>query len=150
VSRAVGDAVERFRAMIAPDEMRFSSSIETRVPVRHDASALNAVVLNLLTNAYKYTGKDKRIALRARDENGGVAIEVRDNGVGLSPAEVKSIFQPFYRARRQGEGDTGGVGLGLAIARYLVERHGGTITVESEKSKGSAFTIRLPAASDVP
>lgn len=149
VSPAVRGAVERFRTMVAPDELEFSSLIDTALPVRHDASALNTVVLNLLTNAYKYTGKDKRISVNVRDEDRNVMIEVCDNGTGLTPDEVKRVFQPFYRAAKQGGGDASGVGLGLAIVQYLVDRHRGTITVRSDKGKGSTFAIRLPAASDV-
>ncbi len=83
-----------------------------------------------------------------RDEDDRVVIEVRDNGIGLAPAEAKRVFQPFYRVRDAKRGATGGVGLGLAIARYLVTRHGGTIDVQSEKGQGSTFTIRLPAAQE--
>jgi len=143
VSQAVGAAVERFQALVTPDELELSVSIESRLPVRHDGSAINAVVLNLLTNAYKYTGEDKCIDVSVRDGDNDVTIEVQDNGIGLSPAQVKRVFQPFYRAERQNGG--GGVGLGLAIARYLVGRHKGSLSVESEEGSGSTFYIRLPA-----
>lgn len=146
VGRAVGEAVERFRRMVVPDELDLSSSIDSRLRVRHDAGALSAIVLNLLTNAYKYSRKKKRIAVSVRDEESGVKIEVQDNGIGLTSAEAKHIFQPFYRAERRDAGDPSGVGLGLAIAWHLVSRHGGAITVCSEKEQGSTFTIRLPAA----
>ena len=145
VAQAVGEAVERFRTMVPPGEVELECSVETRHRVRHDARALNAVVLNLLTNAYKYTGEEKKLRVLARDGNGHVTIEVQDNGIGLTPAEVKRIFQPFYRAEKHADGDTSGVGLGLAIAQYLVNRHGGTITVASEQGQGSTFTVSLPA-----
>ena len=145
VGQAVSDAIERFRSMVAPEDFVLSSSMDTRLCVSHDAGALSAVVLNLLTNAYKYTGKEKRIGISARDEEGSVVIEVQDNGVGLPLAEVKNIFQPFYRAERQNGSAASGVGLGLAIARHLVTLHKGSVTVRSEEGKGSIFTIRLPA-----
>ncbi|MBM4144466.1 MAG: HAMP domain-containing histidine kinase [Lentisphaerae bacterium] len=147
-ARAVLDAAERFRSMVGPDEMTFSASVDSVLDVRHDASALTAVVLNLLTNAYKYTRGDKRIDLRVRDEERGVVIEVQDNGIGMTEAEQKRVFQPFYRAERKGY-DASGVGLGLAIARYIVRRHHGTIAVRSTAGEGSTFTIRLPSASEV-
>jgi two-component system phosphate regulon sensor histidine kinase PhoR len=148
VSQAVGDAVERFRAMVAPDGLEFSSSIETRRFVRHDARALSSVVLNLLINAYKYTRSEKQIRVAVRDMNDHVAIEVSDNGIGMTDADMKRIFEPFYRARGQDGGEKSGVGLGLAIARHLVNRHGGTIGVSSKMGKGSTFTIQLPAIAE--
>jgi len=145
VSQAVNDAIDRFRTMISPDEMVLSSSIDSRLSVRHDVNAMNAVILNLLTNAYKYTGKVKQVSVRVRDEGGDVVIDVEDNGIGLTISEAKHVFEAFYRAERQDGGDTGGTGLGLAIVRHLVNRHGGSIVVSSEKGRGSTFTLRMPA-----
>jgi len=143
VTRAVNDAVERFRSMVVPDELTLSCTPDSRLSVRHDPRALNAIVLNLLTNAYKYTGDDKHIDVGVRDEGDRVLIDVRDNGIGLTPAEIKRVFQPFYRAETPS--GTSGAGLGLAIAQYLVNRHKGTISASSEKGKGATFTISLPA-----
>jgi signal transduction histidine kinase len=148
VSQAVNDAVERFRAMVAPDALELSSSIETRRFVRHDARALSSVVLNLLINAYKYTRTEKQIRVAVRDVNDHVAIEVSDNGIGMTDADMKRIFEPFYRARGEDGGKRSGVGLGLAIVRHLVHRHGGTIGVSSKVGKGATFTIQLPAVAE--
>ena len=143
LTEAVSGAVERFSGMIDEGEMDLQSDISLEHEVLHDPKAINIVVMNLLTNAYKYTGKDKKVRVSAREEGGSSVIEVADNGVGMTAAEVHRAFQPYYR----GGGDsneTGGLGLGLAIARYLVERHQGTITCTSEKGKGSVFRITLP------
>ncbi len=150
VTAAVSQAVERFRSMSAPDELTLQVAIKSDLPVEHDERALNAVVLNLLTNAAKYTGADKQIWVGVRDDAAAVVIEVEDNGMGLTAAEARHVFQPFYRARHPDGSDAGGVGLGLAIARHLVERHGGTLSVTSEKGRGSVFTVRLPAAAGGP
>lgn len=146
VSEAIHDAIDRFESMVPPDELTLSSSIETCLCVEHDVKALNAVVLNLLTNAYKYTGKHKQISVSVQDRGDHVIIGVKDNGIGLTAPEAKRIFQPFYRAKKKDEGETGGVGLGLAIARHLVDQHKGSISVSSQKDEGSSFTISLPAA----
>jgi len=143
---AVGDAAERFQTMVGPDEMAFSCSVGSERAVRHDARAIATVVLNLLTNAYKYSGREKRIELRVREEERHVAIDVQDNGIGLTDAERKRIFEAFYRAEDPGADGASGVGLGLAIAEYIVRRHHGSIDVRSAKGAGSTFTIRLPAA----
>jgi len=115
-------------------------------PVAVDRDAMAQAVLNLLHNAVKYTGTDKRIRLRGRrGGNGNVAIEVADNGVGIRPHERKRIFERFYRADDLLSRHTEGTGLGLAIAKRIVEAHGGHIEVESQLGKGSTFRIELPA-----
>jgi len=146
VGRAVDEAVARFRRLVEMDESSFSYVSGSHLPVCHDARALNCAVLNLLTNACKYTGDEKRIRLTVRDVgNDGVMISVGDNGIGLSRRDAVRIFQPFYRVDARDGRQTSGVGLGLPVSRHLVERLGGTLTVESEPGSGSIFTIRLPA-----
>ncbi|MBM4149812.1 MAG: HAMP domain-containing histidine kinase [Lentisphaerae bacterium] len=145
VEGAVCEALDRFRAMVPPDDMDLCSSINTGLEVLHDRRAISSAVLNLLTNAHKYTPGEKRIEVTAGDTENGVVIQVRDNGVGMSPHEAKRIFQPFYRAEASGNRTAGGIGLGLAIARHTVALHGGEISVSSEKGKGSVFTITLPS-----
>ncbi len=150
VAAAVQSAIDRFNAMVPPDELTLSTAMDSRLCVRHDAQALNAVVLNLLMNAYKYTGTQKKIGVRVRDEEDRVIIEVEDNGIGLSAADAQRIFQPFYRAARNGKEETGGIGLGLAIARQLVGQHSGSLSVSSRPGEGSTFTISLPVAERMP
>lgn len=148
VGAVIEGAAQRFRTLVVPDEMQFSCSVDSTLPVRHDPDALHAVVLNLLINAYKYTGVEKSIQLRVYDGEGEVILEVEDNGVGLSPVEARRIFQPFYRVGRRADRQTAGVGLGLSIAQYLVRQHKGRIDVRSEKGKGCTFVIHLPMAKE--
>ena len=136
--------------MVAADEMVFSCSMDSLLCVQHDVKALNAIVLNLLINAYKYTGQEKQISVEVRDEDDQVLIGVKDNGIGLTDVEAKRIFQPFFRVDRRDKEEKGGAGLGLAIARHLVNRQGGTITVSSKKGEGSLFTVRLPSRRENP
>ena len=145
VTDAVHGAIDRFNSMVAPDKMTLSVSMETQLCVRHDAKALNAVVLNLLMNAYKYTGTQKQIHVSVKDRDNHVIIEVEDNGIGLTAADARRIFQPFYRAAPGDKRETGGIGLGLAIAWHLIEQHRGSLSVSSQPGKGSTFTITLPA-----
>jgi len=146
VREPIGDVVrqsaERFERMIEQGEVDFTVEVETSAPVDHDRRSIVSVILNLLVNAYKFTGERKRIALRARDEGDEVVIEVEDNGVGVPARELGRIFDPFHRV------DTGapGAGLGLTIVRREVRAHGGKIFVDSEEGKGSTFSLRLPAA----
>ena len=115
-------------------------------PVNVDRDAMAQVVLNLLHNAVKYTGEDKRIRVRARRAGRNVAIEVEDNGPGVRPHERKRIFERFYRADDLLSRQTVGTGLGLAIAKKIVELHGGRIELDSRVGQGSTFRVLLPAA----
>jgi two-component system, OmpR family, phosphate regulon sensor histidine kinase PhoR len=115
-------------------------------PIVGDRDALAGAVLNLLQNAVKYTGNDKRIAVRARAEGRMVAIDVEDNGIGISPRDRKRIFERFYRVDNLLTRRTGGSGLGLAIAKRIVEAHDGKVSVRSEPGKGSCFTLHLPVS----
>ena len=111
--------------------------------VEVDREAMAGALLNLLQNAYKYSGGEKRIELRADARNGGVDIEVEDNGVGIAKRDRKRVFDRFYRVDNLLTRQTEGSGLGLSISRRIVEAHGGRITVRSELGKGSTFTIHL-------
>ena len=124
----------------------YETHIEADLPkVSLDRDAMAQVVLNLLHNAVKFTGPDKQIRLRARRRDGGVAIEVEDNGIGVREKDRKRIFERFYRSDDLLSRRTEGTGLGLAIAKRLVEAHGGRIDVEARTGSGSVFRVQLPA-----
>jgi two-component system phosphate regulon sensor histidine kinase PhoR len=115
-------------------------------PVRVDRDAMAQVVLNLLHNAVKFTGSDKRIKLRARRAGKAVAIEVEDNGPGIRQQDRKRIFERFFRADDMLARKTEGTGLGLAICKKIVEAHGGRIELDSHVGQGSTFRVLLPSA----
>lgn len=109
-----------------------------------DRVLLRRVITNLLDNAAKYSDADRPIALRARAEPGAVRIEVEDEGLGIDAEDLERVFAPFFRSDRSRDRATGGVGLGLALARRVVEAHGGAIRAESAPGRGStlSFTVR--------
>ena len=113
-----------------------------------DREAIRKVLINLLTNAYKYTSKVKEINVVVREEEDQVVVEVSDNGIGISQKDKSRIFQPFYRSGEEHREGASGAGLGLAIARKLVELHKGKITVESEIGKGSGGDFATAVYSD--
>jgi two-component system phosphate regulon sensor histidine kinase PhoR len=115
-------------------------------PVLADREALTEALLDLLANAVKYTGPDKRIAVKAWRSGPTVFLAVADNGPGIPTREQKRIFEKFYRSSDALRRSIEGTGLGLAMAKHVVSRHGGHIEVESEVGKGSTFTISLPVA----
>ncbi|HLH01897.1 MAG TPA: HAMP domain-containing sensor histidine kinase [Bryobacteraceae bacterium] len=141
------ECVERARALhkLTPDALRCETG--TRVTVMGDEDELRAAVSNLIENAVKYSGTEKKIAAGIECIKGRyAAVSVRDEGIGIPKAELKRIFRRFYRvpgaaARRSG------TGLGLFIVRSVAKRHGGRAWAESEgPGRGSRFVIELPAA----
>jgi two-component system phosphate regulon sensor histidine kinase PhoR len=142
----VDEVASRFARMLPPGEVEFTTQVSTSLPVRHDRSAISSILLNLLTNAYKYTGSPKRISMCVEDGEGEVVLSVRDNGIGIPEREHKRIFQPFHRVDSELAGRAGGAGLGLAIAGVLVRGHHGSIVVDSEVGRGSTFKVSLPVA----
>ena len=120
--------------------------IEPAAPatVRGDAAALRRAIGNLVENAVKYTPRGGKVELGLTVEDGAAVVSVADTGIGVEPADAERIFEPFVRLDAARSRDTGGAGLGLAIARSVVVAHGGTLTVESRAGSGSRFTIRLP------
>ena len=101
-------------------------------------------LVNLLSNAYKYTGDDKEITVRAAADARSVRIRVIDNGVGIPQREHRRIFEKFYRVDDRLSREVEGSGLGLPIVRHVAVAHGGRIEVESKRGIGSMFTIVLP------
>lgn len=147
VSDLVDTAVKAFHAQRLDGTFSLIVEVTDALPkVKADREALSASLLNLLQNAYKYTGDDKQLRLRARPEKGGVAIDVVDNGMGISAPERRKIFDRFYRVDNLLTRRNEGSGLGLSIARRIVEAHGGKVTLVSHPGVGSTFTVHLPQA----
>ena len=116
--------------------------------LRADSARLQQVFWNLLRNAIKFTPAGGCVTIRSRDETDGrLRIQVSDTGIGIRPDDLKTIFQPFEQAGRENDHRFGGLGLGLAIARAIVDLHGGEITAQSAgPGKGATFVIELPGA----
>jgi signal transduction histidine kinase len=115
-------------------------------PVLADSGAMVTALVNLLDNAWKYSGEEKQIALTAGAANGGVTFAVQDNGIGLPAGESSRIFKRFYQVDPHLSRVGSGCGLGLSIVQFIVTAHRGGVKVESRPGAGSTFTITLPAA----
>ena len=109
-----------------------------------DKSALVTAVINLLDNAYKYTGDQKRVKLHVFASENNVCFQVEDNGIGIAAGKLKKIFNRFYQVDQTLARSAEGCGLGLSIVKFIVEGHGGSVSVQSKPGKGSAFTIKIP------
>ena len=114
------------------------------VDVRADEAMLKQAVRILTDNARKYSDPHTRITFRTYMQDGRACVEVQDNGRGISPADAPRIFDRFYRADGARGSDIGGSGLGLSIAKWIVQRHGGYFQVRSYEGVGTRVTILLP------
>ena len=134
----------------APEDVVFSIDAPGELLVAGDAERIHQVVTNLVENAVRYSPRPGRVALRATGADGAVVLEVDDEGPGIADGERERVFERFYRGdgrERAAEGaDRGGAGLGLAIARWIVELHGGTIRAERRDPQGSHLVVTLPRA----
>lgn len=125
--------------------IEISASIEPALPaVKADRHRLHEILVNLLDNAVKFSNKGGKICLKVYKEAPGVIVEVMDNGPGIAREELPHIFERFYKADKSRKRTNKGSGLGLSIARQLVELHGGSINVESSPGQGSTFRVILP------
>jgi len=114
------------------------------LPLVGDENALRRVVDILLDNALKYTPAPGKVTLSAEQQPSRVVVTVEDTGIGIAPEDQARIFERFYRVDKARSRELGGAGLGLAIAQWIVQLHGGSITVKSELGKGSLFEIEFP------
>lgn len=142
VQAAVGTVRERFEAAGFRLELETAPALPT---ITADKDALVTVLLNLLDNAFKYSDKDKRIAVRANASDKEVCFEVEDHGIGLSRRDLRKVWDRFYQVDQSLSRRVGGCGLGLSIVKFIVEAHGGRVDVESQPGKGSTFRVRIPA-----
>ena len=115
-------------------------------PVQGDERWLRHILINLLDNAVRYTPPGGTVTVCIEEVGNKVVIAVKDTGPGIAPEHLPHLFERFYRVESARDRESGGVGLGLAIAKEIAEAHGGTIRVESEVGKGTVFTVTLPAA----
>lgn len=130
--------------LIESKNLNISVDLPESIPlVEGDGKKLEQVVRNLVTNAAKFTQEGGKIALRAKKQDRELLIEVQDNGIGISLEQQGRLFKPYSRLNADRQRHPG-LGLGLALAKQIVELHSGRIWVESEPGKGSTFTFSLP------
>jgi signal transduction histidine kinase len=111
-----------------------------------DQKMIDTVLRNLISNAVKFTPSGGIIETEARMEQDAVEVCIQDNGVGMTPEEVEKIFDIGIKMKKSGTANEKGTGLGLTLAKEFIEKNNGTISVKSNKGKGSKFIIRLPKA----
>jgi signal transduction histidine kinase len=136
IGAVAGAAAER---RIAVETVRLDPLV-----VPGDRGRLRQVADALLSNAVKFSAADSTVTVRLAGETGAAVLSIADTGIGIPPAEQARLFRRLYRAGNARHSGIGGAGLGLALCRVVVERHGGTITLASGESSGTIATVRLP------
>ncbi len=145
----VYSAVQRTKPLAEESGIHISVSVEDNLIVAGDRSLLITALTNLITNAINYSPEATPVAVSAtRVDNATVALQVTDQGMGISLADQERIFERFYRVDKARSRSTGGTGLGLAIVKHVVANHGGDIKLWSRPGTGSTFTIQLPVAKE--
>ena len=150
VAEVVRDTYEAYRFQLDNGQFEHHLVIDDDLPrVRADRDAISQVLLNLMSNTVKYSEEERYLAIEvARDTRRGrrgALISVHDHGIGISPEDRRQLFDGFFRASDGRVRRKGGTGLGLALAKHIVDAHGGSLDVESRLVKGTTFRIFLPA-----
>jgi two-component system, OmpR family, phosphate regulon sensor histidine kinase PhoR len=153
IRQPIGPVVDDALRAVEAQRVQTGATLTREVPeglpdVLADRDALGDALVDLLQNAFKYTGPDKRIAVKAHRAGNALEVVVEDNGPGIPGADQKRIFDKFYRGQDPLERSIEGSGLGLAMVKHVVEAHGGKVGVKSEVGKGAAFTVLLPIAEE--
>jgi signal transduction histidine kinase len=144
--RDVLESAAREARLHAPDDVVFSIDAPAGLQAAGDPERIHQVVMNLVENAVRYSPRPGEIGLRASAAAHTVTVEVDDEGPGIPADDLERVFERFYRGDGRRGADGGGAGLGLAIARWIVELHGGTIHAERRDPHGSHMVVTLPEA----
>lgn len=145
----INDALTALHLPLEEQGFTLEKHLPAELPlIQADAAALSRALQNLLSNAMKYSGESRWLELRASVVSSATGEELRlavtDRGLGIAPAELPHIFEPFYRGKEVTAAQIHGNGLGLSLVKHIVEAHGGRVSVESKPGQGSTFTLHLP------
>jgi two-component system phosphate regulon sensor histidine kinase PhoR len=149
LEEVVDEAVRVIRFPLRQSGFTLDLTVErTLPPIAADRDALLQALLNLLTNAMKYSGASRRVAIDLRRQGNHALLAVTDYGTGIAPEEQTRIFERFYRAPASQSQSIPGAGLGLTLVAHVARAHGGDVAVRSSPGAGSTFTVRLPIGED--
>jgi signal transduction histidine kinase len=145
LAELVHNTLESFRYHLDKKGFTVKTEIATNIPnSEFDEEAISSVLINLLSNAMKFSATVKEITVKLFHDNENIVLQVSDQGIGMTQKEMVKIFHRFYRAENKNVSKTRGSGLGLTVVKHIIDAHHGQITVQSEPGKGSEFTILLP------
>jgi heavy metal sensor kinase len=146
LTQLVTEVHAQARMIAIAKEITVRMSADSNVGVIGDRLRLRQLLLNLVDNGIKYTPEGGEMVISLASNDSQVKLRVLDNGIGISPEDQLHIFDRFFRVDKARSREAGGSGLGLSICKWIIDAHGGEISVESEPGKGSTFTVTLPVA----
>jgi signal transduction histidine kinase len=149
LDEVVEAAVDTVRSAAAAKGVAIYVHLEKGLTVVGDRDRIQQILWNLLSNAIKFTPPDGTITVRVAPRARGIEVSVSDTGIGISAQDLPYVFHRFWQAQTGASREYGGLGIGLALARHLVELHGGSIAAQSEgRDRGATFTVTLPAVAE--
>ena len=144
----VNKALETMKSQIDSKSINCSTDMSPKLMTVADSDKIFQVIINLLSNAIKFTSENGSIVLSGSIIDSEIKVSVTDNGIGIHPQDIDSIFDKFKQISTGIKRKTGGTGLGLAICKTIIELHDGAIGVESAVDKGSTFWFSLPCETE--
>ncbi len=148
VGKLIAGIIATHDAFVSDSGLSLEYFADDDVCVLGDADMIRQATANLISNAVRYTPEGGRITVRVRRGDIMASIAVQDTGIGLSPEEMKMVFSRFWRADAGRNRESGGLGIGLAVVKEIVDRHGGWVQVEGRRNEGACFTIHIPLYSE--
>lgn len=140
----IRDVVERFQSQSEKAGIHLLYRIPASLPVVANRDQIEQVLVNLIDNAIKYTPGGGEVTVDAEVQEHQIVVKITDTGIGIMSQDLPRLFERFYRVDKARSRQSGGTGLGLSIVKHIVETHGGSVQVESEFGRGSAFSFTLP------
>jgi len=144
LSELLKNLLDNYSLIFSEKAIQLTIDFQPQVTIPGDADRLRQVMVNILSNAYKYTPAEGKVAVRLITKDKWAIIEVKDTGRGIPKEDLPHVFERFYRGDPSRNRESGGSGIGLTIAKALVEAHQGTLSIESELHKGTTVKIQLP------
>ncbi|HYG40218.1 MAG TPA: ATP-binding protein [Cytophagales bacterium] len=148
IRQTVLDIFDQLEEKAQKKQIVFKMEEEAPVYVYADARRIHQVMVNLITNSIKYGKEFGHVSISFLRDKGHIAINIKDDGMGIPSEHLKRIFERFYRVEKSRSKDKGGTGLGLAIVKHIIEAHGSKVAVVSSVKKGSTFTFKLDKAKE--
>lgn len=144
VDNFIQEVCAPYQEIAESQDKNFWISLNCKININADKVRLHQLLVILLDNALKYTREHDNIGIKTYTEDQKIVLEVTDTGIGIKEENIKYIFDRFYREDKARSRETGGIGLGLSIAQWIVEKHRGAITVTSNQQNGTTFKVKLP------